>query len=118
MLSTGGVSRLPRRPRSASTFDTIPAEVAHVIPPSSTAASGSHPRSSPNANPGNALSTKLTTLACIPVRSPVCNSSCEYCNPRASRSSKTPISAPIEMKSSLTLIFANPPSPTASPAMR
>ena len=117
-LRTAGVSRLPRRSRSASTLATTPEELTQQTPPSSTAAVGPHPSTRPARNPGVKLTTASTTPGTAPVRSPWRSSSGLYSRPRVSSSSSTPISPARRMKSALTSRGATPPLPTASPANR
>ncbi len=76
-----GVSRLPRRSRSARTLDTIPDELTQQTPPRSTAAGRSHPSSSPAAKPGRKLATASNSPGCRPVRRPCRSSSPLYSRP-------------------------------------
>ena len=60
-LRIDGVSRLPSRCRSVSTFETTPEELIQHTPPSrSAAAVMSHPSSRPSPKPGRKLATAST----------------------------------------------------------
>src|SRR5262245_36877484 len=115
---TTGVSRLPMRPRSSRSLATIPEEEIQVTPPSTSAASGRQPSSSPAASPGVKFSTRSIVPAGAPARSPAASSSAEYSSPRTSSSSTTPISAPAAANSCAADSGSRPPSPNASPASR
>ena len=58
--STTGVSRLPSRPRSPTTFAITPDDEIQVTPPSATAATGPQPSSSATAHRATAFRTKST----------------------------------------------------------
>lgn len=59
-LRITGVSRLPTRPRSPSTFAMTPDDEIQVTPASTTAATGPQPSSSAATAPGTALSAQST----------------------------------------------------------
>ncbi len=63
MLRMTGVSRLPTRPRSPSTFAMTPEDEIQVTPASTTAATGPQPSSSAAAAPGSAFRVKSTRPA-------------------------------------------------------
>ena len=68
--------------------------------------------------PGAALATMSITPAGACWRRLVVSSAAEYSKPNSNSSSTTPISAPIEMNSSLASSGIKPPSPTSRPASR
>src|SRR5918996_45467 len=103
--STAGVSRFPTHPISARSLATIPE-------------AGSHPNRNPAARPGAAFSTRSTTPATVPVRSPLISSRPVYSRPSNRRRRITPISAPISTNASAVTTGTRPPSPKASPASR
>src|SRR4051812_38120817 len=88
------------------------------MPPSATAATGPQPRISAAATPGAALRTRSTRPARADWRSVVTSSAAVYSRPSVNSSRMTPISAPVEMNSSLVASGRTPPWPKASPARR
>jgi len=88
----------------------------YVMPPSKAAASGRHRRRSPASRPGVKFNAKSMMPAPIPSRKLSLNSSPVYSNPNINRSMRTPMSAPVRTKLSLTLRGARPPLPRVRPA--
>jgi len=89
-----------------------------VIPPSSTAERADHPKARPASTPG----VKFNAASSIPARtcdrSATPSSSPLYSRPSANRSNRTPISAAVVMKSSLSRSSGTRPDPMTSPASR
>src|SRR5918996_1517553 len=115
---TTGVSRFPTHPISARILATIPEDEMYVTPASRIPETGSHPNRNPAARPGAAFSTRSTTPATVPVRSPLISSRPVYSRPSNRRRRITPISAPISTNASAVTTGTRPPSPKASPASR
>ena len=111
-----GVSRFPRRPRSARSFATIPDDVMYVTPARSRAASGPQPSSNPARKPGVALSTRSTKPEGAPARRLPVSSSAVYSSPRVKSRRTTPIDAPTSMNSAET--SGGRSEPMASPTSR
>ena len=113
-----GVSRLPSRPRSASTFATIPDDEMLVTPPSTVAPTGPQPSASATATPGAALSTMSSTPAGHERRRPVVSSAAEYSRPSSRSSSTTPTSLASVVKSPMLPSGTMPPVPKQTPPIR